>query len=116
MKVPSQQEQGRAESSNHLAPSRSITIFASTLRLSVSNLFANKLRTFLTLLGIIVGVAAMISVVTIIKGLDQTVASTFSANGSTVFTLSKAPSVITSREEMIKAVEEGFAWPEATEE
>jgi putative ABC transport system permease protein len=85
------------------AASRRLTLLWSTLRLSVKNLFANTLRTLLTLLGIIVGVAAIISVVTIIKGLNQAVASTFSANGSTVFTLSKAPSVITSREEMIKA-------------
>lgn len=70
--------------------------------LAISNLFVHKLRTFLTLLGIIVGVASMIAVVTIIQGLNDTVASTFSANGSTVFTLSKAPSVITSREEMLK--------------
>lgn len=71
-------------------------------RLAISNLFVNKLRTFLTLLGIIVGVASMIAVVTIIQGLNETVASTFSANGSTVFTLSKNPSVITSREEFLK--------------
>lgn len=70
--------------------------------LSVSNLAVNKLRTFLTLLGIIVGVASMIAVVTIIKGLDSTVANTFSANGATVFSLSKGPSVITSREDFLK--------------
>lgn len=87
---------------NLAAPLR-LTVFWSTIRLSIANLFTNKLRTFLTLLGIIVGVAAIISVVTIIQGLNETVASTFSANGSTVFTLAKAPSVITSREEMIKA-------------
>ena len=81
---------------------KSLTLFRSIFALSLQNLRANKLRTFLTLLGIIVGVAAVISVVTIIEGLNQTVASTFSANGSTVFTLSKNPSVITSREEMIK--------------
>ncbi|MER3631198.1 MAG: hypothetical protein C4325_02690, partial [Blastocatellia bacterium] len=46
--------------------------------LAISNLAVNKLRTFLTLLGIIVGVASMIAVVTIIKGLDSTVANTFS--------------------------------------
>ncbi|MCV4691180.1 hypothetical protein OFC38_34060, partial [Escherichia coli] len=34
--------------------------------LSVSNLAVNKLRTFLTLLGVIVGVASIIAVVTII--------------------------------------------------
>lgn len=85
-----------------LNAARSIVLLGSIWRLSIENLLTNKLRTFLTLLGIIVGVAAIISVVTIIQGLNQTVASTFSANGSTVFTLSKSPSVITSREEMIK--------------
>jgi putative ABC transport system permease protein len=87
---------------NSMPGGKSLTIFWSIFKLSIENLLTNKLRTFLTLLGIIVGVAAIISVVTIIQGLDQTVASTFSANGSTVFTLSKQPSVITSREEMLK--------------
>jgi putative ABC transport system permease protein len=49
-----------------------------------------------------VGVTAVIAVVTIIKGLDQTVAQTFSSQGSTVFTISKRPQVITSREDFIK--------------
>lgn len=85
-----------------LTPIKSLVLVWSICRLSIRNLLTNKLRTLLTLLGIIVGVAAIISVVTIIQGLNQTVASTFSANGSTVFTLSKSPSVITSREEMLK--------------
>src|SRR6184192_497057 len=67
-----------------------------------ASLRQNKLRTMLTLVGIIVGVTAVISVVTIIKGLDQTVAQTFSSQGSTVFTISKRPRVITSREDFIK--------------
>lgn len=82
---------------------KSLTLFGSIFRLSLRNLRSNKLRTFLTLLGIIVGVAAIIAVVTIIEGLNQTVTNTFSSQGSTVFTLSKNPSVITSREEFIKA-------------
>src|SRR5712692_6450384 len=69
---------------------------------AASSLRQNKLRTGLTLIGIIVGVTAVIAVVTIIKGLDQTVASTFSSQGSTVFTISKRPRVITSREDWIK--------------
>src|SRR5207247_235342 len=71
-------------------------------RVAASSLRQNKLRTSLTLIGIIVGVTAVIAVVTIIKGLDQTVASTFSSQGSTVFTISKRPRVITSREDFIK--------------
>jgi putative ABC transport system permease protein len=69
---------------------------------ALGSLRANKLRTSLTLVGIVVGVAAVIAVVTIIKGLDKTVASTFSSQGSTVFTISQKPQVITSREDFIK--------------
>ena len=69
---------------------------------AASSLRQNKLRTALTLIGIIVGVTAVIAVVTIIKGLDQTVANTFNSQGSTVFTISKRPRVITSREDFIK--------------
>ena len=71
-------------------------------KVATSSLRANKLRTALTLVGIIVGVTAVIAVVTIIKGLDQTVAQTFSSQGSTVFTVSKNPLIIKSREEFIK--------------
>ncbi|MDQ3747213.1 MAG: ABC transporter permease [Acidobacteriota bacterium] len=73
-----------------------------SLRIALASLRANKLRTLLTLVGVVVGVAAVIAVVTIIKGLDQTVASTFSSQGSTVFTVSKRPQVITSREDFIR--------------
>jgi putative ABC transport system permease protein len=78
------------------------SLFAESFRQALRSLQSNKLRTFLTLLGIIVGVTAVIAVMTIINGLDQTVASTFSAQGSTVFTVSKRPLVITSREDFIK--------------
>ncbi|HKY44792.1 MAG TPA: ABC transporter permease, partial [Pyrinomonadaceae bacterium] len=71
-------------------------------KVATSSLRSNKLRTALTLIGIIVGVTAVIAVVTIIKGLDQTVAQTFSSQGSTVFTVSKNPLIIKSREEFVK--------------
>ena len=71
-------------------------------RVATGSLRANKLRTALTLMGIVVGVTAVIAVVTIIKGLDRTVAQTFSSQGSTVFTISKNPQIIKSREEFIK--------------
>jgi len=85
---------------------RRLPPFAYTLweafRIAAASLRANKLRTALTLVGVVVGVAAVIAVVTIIKGLDQTVASTFSSQGSTVFTVSKRPQVITSREDFVR--------------
>jgi len=69
---------------------------------ATASLRSNKLRTALTLMGIVVGVSAVIAVVTIIKGLDKTVAQTFSSQGSTVFTVSKNPQIIKSREDFIK--------------
>ena len=79
-----------------------LTAIWEAFRVATGSLRANKLRTALTLMGIIVGVTAVIAVVTIIKGLDQTVAQTFSSQGSTVFTISKNPQIITSREDFIK--------------
>src|SRR5687767_4452337 len=73
-----------------------------SFRVAIASLRANKLRTGLTLIGIIVGVTAVIAVVTIINGLNETVAQTFSSQGSTVFTISKSPQIITSREDFIK--------------
>ncbi len=54
------------------------------------------------MIGIVVGVSAVIAVVTIIQGLDNKVATTFSSQGSTVFTISKRPQIIRSREEFVK--------------
>jgi putative ABC transport system permease protein len=79
-----------------------LTAIWEAFRVATGSLRANKLRTALTLMGIVVGVTAVIAVVTIIKGLDQTVAQTFSSQGSTVFTISKNPQIIKSREEFIK--------------
>lgn len=79
-----------------------ILLLSESFKLALLSLRANKLRTFLTLLGVIVGVTSVIAVITIISGLDTTVASAFSSQGSTVFSVSKRPLVITSREDFIK--------------
>jgi hypothetical protein len=44
------------------------------------------------------------AVVTIIMGLDKTVAQTFSSQGSTVFTVPKNPQIIKSREEFVSSI------------
>src|SRR5690349_12858024 len=71
-------------------------------RIAVANLAANKLRTFLTLLGIVVGVTAVIAVVTVIEGLNHKVASTFMSQGSNVFSVRRLPQVILSRDDFLK--------------
>src|SRR5256885_7388255 len=79
-----------------------LLLLIESFRLAVMSLRANKLRTFLTLVGVIVGVTSVIAVVTIISGLDKTVATAFSSQGSTVFSVSKRPLVLKSREEFVK--------------
>jgi putative ABC transport system permease protein len=79
-----------------------VTALWEAFLVALGSLRANKLRTALTLVGIVVGVAAVIAVVTIIQGLDNKVATTFSSQGSTVFTISKRPQIIRSREEFVK--------------
>lgn len=80
----------------------SLRILRESLRLALLSLRVNKLRTFLTLLGIVVGVTAVITVMTIIGGLDATVERAFASQGSTVFTVTKRPLMVRSREEAIK--------------
>src|SRR5688500_7916498 len=101
---PARRDDAPAPRREGRAPGTRLFIYKAweALRIALASLRANKLRTALTLVGVVVGVAAVIAVVTIIEGLDKTVASTFSSQGSTVFTVSKRPQVITSREEFIK--------------
>ncbi|MGI4757731.1 MAG: ABC transporter permease [Janthinobacterium lividum] len=66
------------------------------LRLALQSLWANKLRTVLTLLGVVIGVAAVISVVTLVNGANAYVDQKLNRYGSDVFTVSKQPNLITS--------------------
>ncbi|PYS79844.1 MAG: ABC transporter permease [Acidobacteria bacterium] len=79
-----------------------IALALENLKLAVSALRANILRTASTILGIVAGIAVVIAVVTVIRGLDYTVAATFSSQGSTVFTVSKWPLVSTSRQDLVR--------------
>lgn len=57
--------------------------------ISLRSLWANKLRTFLTLLGIIIGVLTIISVVSVIQGLNNYVTTKMSFYGANDFAVSK---------------------------
>ena len=59
------------------------------LRSALSSLRAHKLRSFLTLLGIIVAVTSIIAVVTVINGLDDKVTDLVTGRGSDVFVLDR---------------------------
>lgn len=71
-------------------------------RLAVQSLWANKLRTVLTLLGVVIGVASVIAVVTLVNGANTFVLQKFSSYGADVFTVSRMPQLITNSEDYIK--------------
>ena len=67
--------------------------------IALQSLWANKLRTMLTLLGVVIGVASVIAVVTLVNGANTFVTTKFSSYGADVFTVSKMPQLITSSED-----------------
>ncbi|MDE1154286.1 MAG: ABC transporter permease [Acidobacteriaceae bacterium] len=72
------------------------------LRMALQALWANKLRTVLTLLGVVIGVASVIAVVTLVNGANIYVATKINRYGADVFTLSKQPAFTTSYQDYIR--------------
>ncbi len=70
--------------------------FREAIKLALQSLWQNKLRTFLTLLGVMIGVASVIAVVTLVNGANTYVTTKFSRYGADVFTVSRFPAMITS--------------------
>jgi putative ABC transport system permease protein len=60
-----------------------------SMSMAISSLWANKLRTFLTLLGIIIGVLTIIAVISIIQGLNNYVYTKMAFFGANDFSVSK---------------------------
>ncbi|WP_263382805.1 ABC transporter permease [Granulicella arctica] len=72
------------------------------LKLAVSSLWSNKMRSMLTLLGIVIGVASVIAVVTLVNGANAFILTKFSSYGANVFTISKMPAIITSADAYVQ--------------
>src|SRR6187397_2812781 len=76
--------------------------FAEAARIAFASLRSNKLRSFLTVLGILIGVSSVIAVVAITEGLDAYIAEKVLELGSQSFSVQKFPDVITSREQFLE--------------
>ena len=71
--------------------------------IALHSIWANKLRSFLTLLGVAIGVLTVVAVVAVIDGMNRYVAELFSSMGSSTFIVDKF-GVITSQDEFFKAL------------
>lgn len=85
--------------------------FWEALSSALQSLRANKLRSFLTLLGIIVAVTSIIAVVTVIQGLNSKVSELVTGRGADVFILDR---IGTSEAFSSQAMTEAMRRPELT--
>ena len=76
--------------------------FREAVKIALQSLWANKMRSILTLIGVVIGVASVIMIVTMINGANKYVATKVYGYGADVFTASKMPQVIMSGEEWLR--------------
>jgi putative ABC transport system permease protein len=76
--------------------------FNEAIKLALQSLWANKLRSLLTLLGVVMGVASVIMVITLVNGANSYVTTKIITNGADVFAVRQMPGVIFTAEEYFK--------------
>lgn len=75
---------------------------AEAFKLALQSLWGNKLRTILTLIGVVMGVASVIMVITLVNGANRYVSTKLSGYGADVFTVTRMSSVIFSAEDYLR--------------
>ena len=83
-------------------PRSSTMHFTEAVSIATSSLWAHKLRSVLTLIGVVIGVTSVIAVVSLINGANQYVATRVFRLGADVFGLSKQPSIITNVDDFLE--------------
>src|SRR2546427_12242850 len=76
---------------------------AEAIRIALQSLWANKLRSVLTLLGVVIGVAAVIAVVKFVNGNNGYGAEKIFNLGADVFIISKNSPVITNIDQLLES-------------
>src|SRR5712692_2984924 len=83
-------------------PASRTMAFGEAVRIAVSSLWSHKLRSVLTLLGVVIGITAVISVVSIINGLNAYVAEKIFNLGADVFLVTRGPSIVTNVDDYLE--------------
>ena len=77
--------------------------YLEAIRVALQSLWANKLRSVLTLLGVVIGVGAVIAVVTFVSGINDYVAKKIFNLGADVFIVAKMSAVETNVDHFLEA-------------
>jgi putative ABC transport system permease protein len=75
--------------------------FTEALKLALQSLWANKMRSILTLLGVVIGVASVITVVTLTNGAKKFVTDNINRYGASVITITKMPQTFITIDEYL---------------
>ena len=76
--------------------------FGEAMKVALQSLWANKMRTILTMLGVVIGVASVIAVITLSNGAEMFVVKKIANHGSDTLTIQRINPVIFSGEEYLK--------------
>jgi len=76
--------------------------FTEAIKLALQSLWGNKMRSILTLLGMVISVASVIVVITMVNGANTYVATKLSDHGADVFTISRMANVILSGQDYFR--------------
>jgi putative ABC transport system permease protein len=77
-------------------------LFGEAVKLALQSLWANKMRTVLTLLGVVIGVSSVITVVTLTNGAKRFVTDKINTYGASVVTISKMPQTFITVDEYLE--------------
>src|SRR5579864_6664714 len=83
-------------------PAKTSLSFGEATKIALASLWAHKLRSLLTLLGVVIGVTSVIAVVSLIGGLNAYVAQKVFNLGADVFLVSRGPLVTLNVDDYMK--------------
>src|ERR1700722_9106148 len=89
--------------------------FSDNLVLSVDSIRAHKLRAALTVLGLIMGVATLITVMTLVQGANLYVKNKIANLGTNVFRVARLPFAVTDFALLTRALRYKFLYPDDME-
>ena len=83
-------------------PGKATIAFTEAVRIALDSLWAHKLRSLLTLIGVVIGVMSVITVVSFVDGANRYVAEKVFNLGADVFLVSRRKAVITNYKEFLE--------------
>ncbi|MFN2432116.1 MAG: ABC transporter permease [Gemmatimonadota bacterium] len=102
---PSEEAAARGDGVAPVAPRAARLDLGEAFAVALGTLRANKLRSFLTILGIVIGITTIVGMTALVRGLDQSVTGSIQSFGSTSLFLRKWGGRIVSSEEEFERLE-----------